>query len=73
MQAKFVIDDDLLRLAQELTGIPTKEAVIEEALCLLIRVHQRINVQELRGQLHWEGSLDELREGRFLADHPSTP
>lgn len=73
MQARFVIDDDLLCLAQELTGIPTKEAVIEEALRLLIRVHQRINVQELRGQLHWEGNLDELREGRFLADHPSTP
>jgi Arc/MetJ family transcription regulator len=48
-----------------LTGLPTKKAVIEEALRLLTRLKQQEQVRALRGQLHWEGDLDALREGRF--------
>lgn len=51
--------------AMALTGLPTKKAVIEEALRLLTRLKQQEQVRALRGQLHWEGDLDALREGRF--------
>lgn len=65
MRTNIVIDEKLMTQAQNLTGITTKKAVVEEALRLLIRIQQQIRVRELRGQLHWEGDLNEMREGRF--------
>lgn len=65
MRTNIVIDENLMTQAQVLTGIATKKAVVEEALRLLIRIQQQIQIRELRGQLHWEGNLDEMREGRF--------
>lgn len=65
MRTNIVIDDELMIQAQRLTGISTKKAVVEEALRLLIRIQQQIQIRELRGQLHWEGNLDTMREGRF--------
>mgnify|MGYP006286098905 CR=1 FL=1 len=52
-------------------GLPTKKAGVtcaskaEEALRLLTRLKQQVQVRALRGQLHWEGDLDTSREGRF--------
>lgn len=65
MRTNIVIDDDLMAEAQQLTGIQTKKAVVEEALKLLIQMYAQSQVRELRGQLSWEGDLERLREGRF--------
>jgi Arc/MetJ family transcription regulator len=51
--------------AMESSGLTTKRAVIEEALRTLIRVKAQERVRGLRGKLHWEGDLNELREGRL--------
>jgi hypothetical protein len=32
---------------------------------MLIRV-EKANILDLAGKVHWEGNLDESREGRFL-------
>jgi len=64
MRTNVVLDDDLIRQAQELTGIKTKKDVIREALIALIRLRQQAQVRSLRGKLHWEGDLDEQRQGR---------
>ena len=66
MRTNVVLDDDLIRQAQKLTGIKTKKEVIRQALITLIRLRQQAQVRLLRGKLHWEGNLDEQRQGRSL-------
>jgi Arc/MetJ family transcription regulator len=65
VRTNVVLDQDLIDEALDLTGLKTKEAVIEEALRTLTRLKRQERVRALRGQLRWEGDLDELRAGRF--------
>lgn len=65
MRTNVVLDDELIKEAQRLTGIKTKRQIIHEALRTLIRLRQQEQIRELRGKLHWEGDLDALRESRF--------
>ncbi|HMT22340.1 MAG TPA: type II toxin-antitoxin system VapB family antitoxin [Promineifilum sp.] len=64
MRTNIVIDDELMSKALELSGLSTKRAVVEEALRLLIRLHEQAGIAELFGTLHWEGDLNVLREDR---------
>jgi Arc/MetJ family transcription regulator len=64
MRTNVVIDDGLLAEASAYTGLSTKKAVIEEALRTLVRLKSQEKIRSLRGSLHWEGNLAELREGR---------
>lgn len=64
MRTNIVIDDNLMQEAQRLTGLPTKRAVVEEALRFLIQVKSQKGIRRLWGRVHWEGNLDELRRGR---------
>jgi Arc/MetJ family transcription regulator len=64
MRTNVVLDEALVEQAKTLTGIKTTRAVIDEALRVLIRLREQVQVAELRGQLRWEGDLDALREGR---------
>ncbi len=66
MRTNVVLDDDLVKKAQELTGIKTKKGVIDEALRLLVRLRAQEKLRELRGKIDWEGDLDAMREGRFF-------
>jgi Arc/MetJ family transcription regulator len=68
MRTNIVIDDQLMQEALETTGLPTKKAVVEEALRLLIKIHKQGGIRRLKGQIHWEGNLDEQRQARFIAD-----
>jgi Arc/MetJ family transcription regulator len=65
MRTNIVLDDKLVERAQELTGLKTKRAVVEEALRIMIQLKEQALVRDLRGKLQWEGNLDEMREGRF--------
>ncbi|MBE7550573.1 MAG: type II toxin-antitoxin system VapB family antitoxin [Anaerolineales bacterium] len=66
MRTNVVIDDELMAEAMNSTGLTTKKAVIEEALRTLIRLKAQQDIRLLRGQLNWEGNLDEMREGRLI-------
>jgi Arc/MetJ family transcription regulator len=68
MRTNIVLDDDLVKRAQQLTGIRTKREVIETALRTLVRLQEQSTTRELRGKLHWEGDLNESRQGRTHAD-----
>ena len=68
MRTNIVIDDQLMQEALETTGLPTKKAVVEEALRLLINIHKQAGIRRLKGQIHWEGNLDKQRRARFIAD-----
>ena len=61
MRTNIVLDDELVAEAMRRTGIKTKRAVVEEALRRLIRLNRQAEIRSLRGKLHWEGDLDEMR------------
>lgn len=63
MRTNIEIDGTLLKEAMEATELPTKKAVVEEALRRLVDNHRRRRAfDELRG-IGWEGDLDEMRMG----------
>ncbi len=64
MRTNIVIDDELMKKAMELSGLPTKRAVVEAGLLLLIQVKSQKGVRNLRGKVRWEGNLDEMRASR---------
>ena len=68
MRTNIVLDDDLVKRAQQLTGIRTKREVIHEALRTLVRLQEQSMARELRGKLRWEGNLSELRQARTHVD-----
>jgi Arc/MetJ family transcription regulator len=70
MRTNIEIDDDLIREALRVSGLKTKRAGVEAGLKALVRLNRiRLNRQKkilnLAGKVHWEGNLDESREGRF--------
>ncbi len=67
MRTNIVLDDALVKRAQQLTGIRTKREVVDTALRTLVRLHEQSLARTLRGKLHWEGNLEELRQGRTHA------
>jgi Arc/MetJ family transcription regulator len=64
MRTNIVIDDELIEQAMKATGLPTKKAVVEAGLQLLIQVKAQTGVRRLRGKVKWQGNLDELRSTR---------
>ncbi len=65
MRTNIEIDDALMTKALELTGLPTKKAVVEDALKLLVEsFRQRQAIKNMRG-MGWEGDLDAIRSNRF--------
>lgn len=68
MRTNIVIDDELLKEAQEATGLKTKKAVVEEALRRLVRSKDQLAaIKALKGAADWEGNLHALREDRDSA------
>lgn len=61
MRTNIVIDDKLMENALKATGLPTKKAVVEQGLKLLIKRNQQQDIRKLRGKVKWEGDLDEMR------------
>ena len=55
------IDDDLMAQVMESGEFRTRKTAFEEGLRLLIQVKEQGRIRALRGQLHWEDSLDGMR------------
>jgi Arc/MetJ family transcription regulator len=64
MRTNIDIDDDLMRRALRATGLPTKKAVVEEGLRLLVKLHRQKAIFKLSGKVAWQGDLNALRQGR---------
>ncbi len=64
MRTNIVLDDNLVQKAMKATGLRTKRAVVEAGLRLLINVKAQTGIRRLRGQVKWEGDLDEMRADR---------
>jgi Arc/MetJ family transcription regulator len=44
------------------TGIKTKKEAVEQGLKLLLQKSQQQKIRDLRGKLHWEDDLVEMRK-----------
>lgn len=69
MRTNIVLDDELINEAQKLTSLPTKKAVVDEALRTLIRLKRQETILSLRGKIHWQGDLHSSRIGRHRASN----
>ena len=67
MRTTITLDDDLLKRAQQLTGIRNKRELIDAVLRTLVRLHEQSVASDLRVMRHWEGDLDESRQDRANA------
>ncbi|PCI46900.1 MAG: DUF2191 domain-containing protein [Moraxellaceae bacterium] len=61
MRTNIVIDDKLMDQALKASGLSTKKDVVEQALKLLVRRNKQQSIRSLRGNVQWEGDLDEMR------------
>ncbi len=63
-RTNIVLDDELVRECQELTGIKTRRELIDRALRDFRRHASQRRLLELKGRIEWEGDLAAWREGR---------
>jgi Arc/MetJ family transcription regulator len=61
MKTSIVIDEQLIADALEVTGLKTKREVVEMGLKTLIKLKQQEKIKDFKGQLKWEGNLEEMR------------
>ena len=65
-RTNVVLDDNLVESSIKVTGIKTRRALIDHALRELLRHEKQAKILELKGNIHWEGDLDEWRQDRRL-------
>ena len=64
MRTNIEIDDKLMRDTLRATGFKTNREAVEEGLRALLRLSRQADVRRMRGRLHWEGDLNEMRTDR---------
>jgi len=64
MRTNIIINDGLMEEALRLSGLPTKRAVVEEGLRMLIHIKRQTQIRDLKGKVTWEGNLEALRASR---------
>ena len=64
MRTNIEIDDELMAKALELSGLPTKRAVVDAALRALVDRITRRQLKEAFGKYPREGDLEEPRPWR---------
>lgn len=64
MRTNIVIDDKLMAEALKATGLQTKREAVEMGLKTLVKLKRQQSIRGLRGKLHWEGDLEEMRTDR---------
>jgi Arc/MetJ family transcription regulator len=64
VRTNIELDDHLVDQAMRSTGAPTKKAVVEAGLRLLVQTHAQTSLRKLRGKVQWHGDLDQSRLDR---------
>lgn len=62
MKTSVAISPELLNEIMQLTEVTIKSQAVEIALKTFVQLKQQERIRTYRGQLHWEGNLDKLRE-----------
>ena len=66
MRTNIVIDDRLMAEALEVSSLPSKRAAVEAGLRLVIAVNGQSAIRKMKGKVHWEGDLEEMRLSRVM-------
>ncbi|MBV9215831.1 MAG: type II toxin-antitoxin system VapB family antitoxin [Acidobacteria bacterium] len=62
MRTNIEIDDKLIGETLKATGLKTKREVVDLALETLLRLKREERLaKRLRGKVHWEGDLEDMR------------
>ncbi|AXC15167.1 hypothetical protein ACPOL_5923 [Acidisarcina polymorpha] len=61
MRTNIELDDELVEKAMRSTGAPTKRAVVDAALRLLVETHAQTSIRKLRGKVQWDANLEESK------------
>ncbi len=64
-RTNVVLDEELVGTAKALTGIRTTRQVVDHALRELVRHRRQRRLLKLKGRIHWEGDLNEMRRARI--------
>ena len=65
MRTNIVIDEELMKKGLQYTGLKTKKDVVNYALREMVQRTERQEILTLKGKLHWEGDLEQMRRNRF--------
>jgi len=66
MRMHVDLDESLLDQVVQLGHFPTKKAAIQAALTEFVKTLKRQQLLALRGQVQWQGDLDQLRANRNI-------
>ena len=64
MRTNIMIDETLMADVLSATGIKTKREAVELGLKTLLMLKQQEAIKKFKGQLKWEGNLDDMRAER---------
>ena len=65
VRTNIVLDQDLVEVGLAATGLGTRRELVDHALRELLRHHEQRRILELKGEVDWQGDLDEMRAGRL--------
>lgn len=61
MRTNIMIDEALMADVLSVTGIKTKREAVELGLKTLLMLKQQEAIKAFKGQLKWEGDLEQMR------------
>jgi len=62
MRTNIEIDDKLMKEAMRRAKTKTKRETVEEGLRILVRLNRQQGIRRFRGNVKWEGNLEESRK-----------
>ena len=66
MRTNIEINDRLMGEIMRLTRIKTKKEVVDKALHLYVRLLKQRDILNLRGNIKWDGDLDDMRISKHV-------
>jgi Arc/MetJ family transcription regulator len=61
MRTNILIDDSLMAEVLKVSGAKSKREAVELGLRTLLALKQQERIKQFKGQLKWEGGLEQLR------------
>ena len=68
MRTQLTINDELMSSVLQVTGLKSKREAVEQGLKLLLALKQQEQIKQFKGQLHWEGDLEQMRVDYYVGN-----
>lgn len=65
MRTNIELNDELVNKGFSLTGLKTKKDLVNFALSELVRRKNQKKILQLKGNVDWDGDLNQLRQSRI--------